>query len=283
MAPFVPTPKIVPRHYQLLIHPNFNESDRPFSYSGRLRLTFTPDVLKLRTIVLDAPASLKISQHNLFVYRSRVLKAEDFEYSTRNEPSVKDTDKQFDANALTTIASDFYTLSSINEAYSAEESNESLTTIIDNEIDPMEAISVENTSDSMEVEMLEKLMSPLLDHSSEDMTEMVVTAVHHDKIHGKFKITVGLDMKFGHFYILQLRFFGNMSLDNGILLTAYKDVTEEREEKYFAGTIGSSKLATSIFPCVNDIRSKATFQLSVSRKRTMRSMATSALLSSEDG
>lgn len=277
----------MPRHYQLLIYPNFNDSDRPFSYSGRLRLTFTPDVLKLRTIELDAPASLKISQHNLFVYRSRVLKAKDFEYDTRNVPNFKAEDKQFAesenvATAFTTIATDFDTLSSINEAFSAEENFESSTTTIDTELDSMETISVENTSDSMEFEMLEKLMSPRLDHSSEDMTEIVVTAVHHDKEHGKLKITVGLDLKFGHFYIIQLRFFGNMSLNNGILLTTYKDVTEEKEEKYFAGTIGSSELATSAFPCVNDNRSKATFQLSISRKRTMRSVATSALLSSED-
>lgn len=76
--------KFIPKNYHLFMHPLFNDTENPFSFTGTVWITFTPTIDHLKTIELDADG-LDIDVEQISVYRSHVLSLRDFPPSTFNQ------------------------------------------------------------------------------------------------------------------------------------------------------------------------------------------------------
>lgn len=109
-----------------------------------------------------------------------------------------------------------------------------------------------------------------------DETEIAITELVHDKtgVTGQLNITLGQQLRVGHYYIVKINFSAYMQSDQGFVGIRYDG------DKLFAGTIGRDM--SRIFPCSIDVGQKSIVDFSVYRPLLgMTSVASSALRNTE--
>lgn len=243
----VSNPSLLAKNYKIIIHPIFNETDRPFTYYGTVWITLTPKTENANYILLDAYEHLKISENNLFVYRSRTLSKHDFTDDVLEQSNASNNTNNSDVRVS-------------NEWMTSSEEN-------DTRIPYM----IETLTEKIDL-LPEDPVKRIANFKSEDeVTEIIVTSINHRN--GKLNITIGTSLKIDHFYIVKINFASTMTQDQGLM---YKSYVEEDVIHYFAATLGNHY--ESIFPC---LPGKAIFDLRIYRRQHMRSISGTELINTE--
>uniref|UniRef100_A0A182SN13 Uncharacterized protein n=1 Tax=Anopheles maculatus TaxID=74869 RepID=A0A182SN13_9DIPT len=228
---------VIPKHYRLFIHPVFNETDHPFSYTGIVWVTVTSKKPNNKRIELNVK-NLKIRLENVTVLKSIRLTNNDFdedldwdlsEEDLYSLPRLNRRRKRRQAGEdlpvpVTLLPTERPAQADASEEYEGEEredESEGTTSHNDTATDepaPNTSSSVENATIIDKSKFYHHPVFP-----ADDFVTIKILDIEFDESNEKMIIFLGTEMKKDIYYIVKVNFFGNMTNDKGLYYTHYED------------------------------------------------------------
>uniref|UniRef100_A0A182NAG3 G-protein coupled receptors family 2 profile 2 domain-containing protein n=1 Tax=Anopheles dirus TaxID=7168 RepID=A0A182NAG3_9DIPT len=272
---------VIPKHYRLFIHPVFNETDHPFSYSGIVWVTVTSKKPNNKRIELNVK-NLKIRLENVTVLKSIRLTNNDF-----------DEDLDWDLSE-----EDLYSLPRLNRRRRrqvdpapdppADEGNDG-----GEELDDERATG-NGTTESGGPANLPSSSSGSVENATivdrskfyhhpvfpaDDFVTIKILDIEFDESNEKMIIFLGTEMKKDIYYIVKVSFVGNMTNDKGLYYTHYED--DGPDHRHFAATVLEPNNARRLYPCMDDHNFRSPFELNIARRSDMNTASSMNLEMSE--
>lgn len=241
---------MIPKSYQLLIHPLLNDTEKPFSFSGTVWITFLPTIDRLKTIELDSDG-LAIDVEQIAVYRSHTLSLLDFPANGRIEKNKRS--KRNDDYYYYDYTSKSSAENTTTDATSAATPPAYFTDIDDYEDQVrysdlgntliLEKLSETNETNSFEWGSTDDLMDEVTNRTT-DHDKTVTNLTDTDQLQGvfinetsemkvadvdvdleKMKIFIKLDKELVHdnIYIVKINFAGKMTKTKGLSYAEYEE------------------------------------------------------------
>lgn len=185
---------VIPKHYRLFIHPVFNETDNPFTYSGVVWITVTSKKHNNKRIELNVK-NLNIKLEDVTVLKSIRLTNLDFDEDLDWDLSEEDLLPRFRMKRQ---------VSDAKETFTVEE--------------PIESSENETVNDLPTVEYYHHPVFP-----PDDFVTIKILDLEFDESNEKMIIYLGTEMKKDIYYIVKVNFTGNMTNDKGLYVTHYDD------------------------------------------------------------
>lgn len=262
---FATSDAVTPKHYRLILNPILNGTQNQLTFNGNVWITVTPNADNVRTIELDVQ-NLDIRGDDVSVYRSRILSQSSFRMKNeRAERSAKliedDASSEDDHSDMLMNSSESVDSSSIsptNDKVLAEltgEVEDNLTTV---PTDPLEEVSstegIQSITDATDASSplpeystddpsLTTATEPTIDvdptwdglsrndtmireRNPDDQTQLEVDSIQLDTERQKLIITLSLELRRGHYYIVKVFFSGNVTSDYGLVYKSFDDGVE---------------------------------------------------------
>uniref|UniRef100_A0A182JLE3 Aminopeptidase n=1 Tax=Anopheles atroparvus TaxID=41427 RepID=A0A182JLE3_ANOAO len=302
---------VIPKHYRLFVHPVFNETNNPFSYSGIVWVTVTSkkpnnkrielnvknlkirlaDVAVLKSIRLtnmdfDEDLDWDLSEEDLYSLprlnrRRRRRQAEPVEGGQSTPASTGGEDNREHDTIGVSLHSDDQ--NSAREASDeededgkrsqAEKNVENSEGELTNKPDPLSS-SVENATVIDKSKFYHHPVFP-----ADDFVTIKILDIEFDESNEKMIIFLGTEMKKDIYYIVKVNFTGNMTNDKGLYYTHYED--DAPEHRHFAATVLEPNNARRLYPCMDDHNFRSPFELNIARKSKMNTASSMNLEMSE--
>uniref|UniRef100_A0A182R112 Aminopeptidase n=1 Tax=Anopheles farauti TaxID=69004 RepID=A0A182R112_9DIPT len=272
---------VIPKHYRLFIHPVFNETEHPFSYTGIVWVTVTSKKPNNKRIELNVK-NLKIRLENVTVLKSIRLTNNDF-----------DEDLDWDLSE-----EDLYSLPRLNrrrrrQVEDPERDDTSRSTVppteeeandggeeVDDEPEDTDRLGVLTSSSVENATIIDK--SKFYHHPvfpADDFVTIKILDIEFDESNEKMIIFLGTEMKKDIYYIVKVNFFGNMTNDKGLYYTHYED--DGPAHRHFAATVLEPNNARRLYPCMDDHNFRSPFELNIARRSDMNTASSMNLEMSE--
>nr|XP_040240307.2 aminopeptidase N-like [Anopheles coluzzii] len=283
---------VIPKHYRLFIHPVFNETDHPFSYTGIVWVTVTSKKPNNKRIELNVK-NLKIRLENVTVLKSIRLTNNDFDedldwdlseedlYSLprlnrrrrrRRQADLPATQLPQDAAGADETEREGEEKEDVSEEVAGSETEVAEPGTVDP--GPNSSGSVENATIIDKSKFYHHPVFP-----ADDFVTIKILDIEFDESNEKMIIFLGTEMKKDIYYIVKVNFFGNMTNDKGLYYTHYED--DGPDHRHFAATVLEPNNARRLYPCMDDHNFRSPFELNIARKSDMNTASSMNLEMSE--
>lgn len=204
---------VIPKHYRLFIHPIFNETENPFTYSGVVWITVTSKRHNNKRIELNVK-NLNIKMEDVTVLKSIRLTNLDFDEDLDWDLSEEDLLPRFRMKRQVSQTNDTLDM----EDTFADVGNQT--------VDGLDGVQ----NNGNEIDGSKYYFHPVF--PPDDFVTIKILDLEFDESNEKMIIYLGTEMKKDIYYIVKVNFTGNMTNDKGLYVTHYED--GEENHKYLA-------------------------------------------------
>ncbi|XP_058063360.1 aminopeptidase N-like [Anopheles bellator] len=286
---------VIPKHYRLFIHPVFNETGNPFSYSGIVWVTVTSKKPNNKRIELNVK-HLQIRLEDVAVLKSIRLTNMDFDEDLDWDLSEEDLyslprlNRRRRRSQTEPLPADTPSNFSTPRAADDGDENNAKETMDYADGDGFESENEgSNVTDWSSVRRASTENATVIDKSkfyhhpvfpTDDFVTIKILDLEFDESNEKMIIYLGTEMKKDIYYIVKVNFTGNMTNDKGLYYTHYDD-DDAPSHRHFAATVLEPNNARRLYPCMDDHNFRSPFELNIARKSNMNTASSMNLEMSE--
>ncbi|XP_055598880.1 aminopeptidase Ey-like [Uranotaenia lowii] len=253
---------IIPKHYRLFLHPVFNESDTPFTYSGIVWITVTSKRPNNKRIELNVK-NLAIKLEDVTVLKSIRLTNLDFDEDLDWDLSEEDMlpfrmrrRRRRQAGNDTVEVEEEVAPSVLQTGGQGDDNGGEV-------VDGGDPVEVQETT--TQENKVEYYFHPIF--PPDDFVTIKIVDLEFDESNEKMIIYLATEMKQDIYYIVKVNFTGNMTNDKGLYFTHYED--GEGSHKFIAATILEPNNARRLYPCMDDHNFRSPFEINIARRTHM--------------
>lgn len=202
---------LVPTHYILAIQPRLNETDDPFTYSGSVYITFTPNIDHVQLIELQRNDLHALSKDSIKVIRVEKIFENENIHKIRKKSEESESESFWKTESVLTSTT--------------ETSNDILiesTTSHDSEFE-----STTHSSDSDGFKSAKDIFALYFSKFEHTNSEILIKKIKITD--DTATINLGLSLRKNSTYVIKVDFIGNMTTrDSGFLISRYFDENGKR-------------------------------------------------------